>query len=267
MGYPDSQQDGGTGTDSETWSQSSTPPGPSDRRTLDPSVRPEHRRSDEESVSIHAAISGASAVLFDFDFTLADSSVGIINCINYALVKIGLAEASTDDILKTIGLYLPEALVVLKGEDYRHRGDEFFGHFTRKADDVMVENTFFLPGAGRALTVLNRRGYRIGIVSTKYRYRIETTLDRDGLRGAVDMIVGGEDVTQHKPSPEGLFKISDRLGVAVADCVYIGDNEVDARAAQAAEMPFVGVLSGSTSSDTFNDYPNRAVIGSVADII
>ena len=36
---------------------------------------------------IHPAVADAEAVLFDFDFTLADSSAGIITCINYALSK------------------------------------------------------------------------------------------------------------------------------------------------------------------------------------
>ena len=93
---------------------------------------------------IHPAISGVDAVLFDFDFTLADSSSGIITCINYALSEMGLGESSTEDIIKTIGLYIPEALVVLKGEKFRSRGQEFMAHFTHKADEVMVEGTFFL---------------------------------------------------------------------------------------------------------------------------
>ena len=63
---------------------------------------------------IHPAVADAEAVLFDFDFTLADSSAGIITCINYALSKMGLGESSTEDINKTVGLYLPEALVSLK---------------------------------------------------------------------------------------------------------------------------------------------------------
>ena len=267
MGHPNHRQDPENGTDTEAQAQSSPPPDPSLAQTSEPSVQPLCPRSDEESMPIHSAISGARAVLFDFDFTLADSSVGIITCVNYALMKMGLTEASTEDIVKTIGLYLPEALIVLKGEDYRPRGDEFLRHFTRKADDVMVEGTFFLPGADKVLTVLAERGYRTGIVSTKYRYRIETMLECQGLRGAVEIIVGGEDVTHHKPSPEGLLKMAERLGVPTASCVYVGDNEVDARAAQLAEMPFIGVLSGTTSSDTFKSYPNRDVIGSVADIV
>ena len=155
----------------------------------------------------------------------------------------------------------------LKGERFRPRGDEFLRYFTVKADDVMVEGTFFLPGADKALKTLSQLGYRLAIVSTKYRYRIHTVLERDELRDTIEVIIGGEDVTDHKPHPEGLFKAAGRLGLPVENCVYLGDSEVDARASQAAGMPFLPVRTGTTPAETFDAYPNLAVIDSVADII
>ena len=130
---------------------------------------------------IHHAVRDSKAVLFDFDFTLADSSVGIIACINYALTRIGLPESPPEDILKTIGLYIPEALVALAGEEYRPSGEEFFKFFTEKADEVMADGTYLYPGASKTLPALDELGYLVGIVSTKYRYRIESMMDRDGL--------------------------------------------------------------------------------------
>ena len=190
---------------------------------------------------VHPAVVDAEAVLFDFDFTLADSSAGIITCINYGLSEMGLGESSAEDIMKTIGLYIPEALVVLKGEQYRPLGEEFMKHFTHKADEVMVEDTFFLPGAESVLKALNLLGYRLAIVSTKYRFRIETVLERDGIRDTIEVIIGGEDVKNHKPHPEGLIKAANELGLPVGRCVYLGDSEVDARAAQSAGMNFIAV--------------------------
>ena len=216
---------------------------------------------------IHAAIRDSKAVLFDFDFTLADSSVGIITCINYALTKIGLPESSPDEILETVGLYIPEALVALAGEEYRPRGQEFFKRFTEKADEVMIEGTRLYPPTAKVIPALDRFGYRVGIVSTKYRYRIESMMDRDGLLDCLDVIIGGEDVTRHKPDPEGLTKAAAKLGVGIGDCVYVGDSHVDAGAARSAGMPFVAVLSGTTSADTFDGYPNLAVLPGIENLV
>ena len=220
-----------------------------------------------ERPSIHSAIRDARAVLFDFDFTLADSSVGIIACINYGLAKLGLPEAPDDKIMKTIGLYIPEALVALAGEEYRPKGQEFFGYFTDKADEVMADGTDIYPAAGRVIPNLAGLGYRVGIVSTKFRYRIEAMMEDARLLDCLDVIIGGEDVTHHKPAPDGLIKAAERLGLDAADCVYVGDSHVDAGAAQSAGMRFVAVLSGTTSEKTFERYPGVAVLPGIDGLV
>ena len=217
--------------------------------------------------AIHPAVADARAVMFDFDFTLADSSKGVVTCVNHALSQLGLSESPADAIARTIGLDLTTALAILAGEEQRPRGDEFLEHFMWKADEVMVDGTFFLPGASQVLKTLHAAGYPLGIVSTKGRRRIEAALDRDGLRGTVDVIVGADDVSRYKPDPERLNKAAGLLGIPTGLCVYVGDSEVDARAAQAAGMPFIPVLSGTTPAETFGPYPCKAVLSGVREII
>lgn len=45
-----------------------------------------------------------TALLFDFDSTLVDSSRGVVECVNNALRCLGLAEADEADIRRAIGL-------------------------------------------------------------------------------------------------------------------------------------------------------------------
>ena len=205
--------------------------------------------------------------MFDFDYTLADSSRGVVICVNHALSRLALPEAPADAIARTIGLDLTTVLTTLAGEEHRPRGDEFFEHFRSKADEVMVDGTFFLPGADQVLKTLHAAGYPIGIVSTKGRCRIEAALDRDGLRGTVDVIVGADDVSRYKPDPEGLNKAAGLLGIPTGQCVYVGDSEVDARAAEAAGIPFIAVLSGTTPAATFGRFRCRAVLAGVGDLV
>ena len=216
---------------------------------------------------VHTSLWDAKAVLFYFDFTLADSSVGIIACINYGLTKLGLPEAPDDKIMKTIGLYIPEALVALAGEEYCPKGQEFFGYFTEKADEVMADGTDIFPAAETVIPTLADCGLSVGIVSTKYRYRIESMMEDAGLLGYLDVIIGGEDVTRHKPAPDGLLIASEKLALDVEDCVYVGDSHVDAGAAQSAGMPFVAVLSGTTTARTFESYPSTAVLPSIDSLV
>ena len=55
------------------------------------------------------------SVVFDFDYTLGDSTNEIVLSINYALSKLGYGEKETETIRKTIELSLKDTFKVLTG--------------------------------------------------------------------------------------------------------------------------------------------------------
>ena len=70
---------------------------------------------------MNQAAAAARAVLFDFDFTLADSSDGITVCMNHALGLLGLSPAPASAIRRTIGLDLDTGLqLFLVAGSHRH---------------------------------------------------------------------------------------------------------------------------------------------------
>ena len=73
------------------------------------------------------------AIVFDFDYTLGDSSTGVIESANYALTSMELSPASDDAICATIGLSLENSLVSLAGEKHRGRAEEYIHFFVEKA--------------------------------------------------------------------------------------------------------------------------------------
>ena len=204
------------------------------------------------------------AVIFDFDLTLADSLDGIAECINHALRRMDLPVAGLHTIRRHVGLSLERTFHVLSGIDDADRAREFARRFIERADEVMIDRTRILPDVEPALTQVRARGLRTAIVSTKFRYRIEGVLRRDGIDALFDMIVGGEDVARFKPDPEGLQCALNRLGVASAEAVYVGDHAVDAEAAQLAGLPFLAA-PGCRSAD-FADYPVHGFLNSLLDL-
>jgi phosphoglycolate phosphatase len=204
------------------------------------------------------------AVLFDFDYTLADSSSAVVECANTALRALGLPEASEHDICRTIGLAIPEALARLAGEENRHRVVEFRQHWRKRSDEIMIEWTRFFPYVPAALANLNQCSLSLGIVSTKFRQRIEAGLNREALSHYFDVVVGGEDVKAHKPDPEGLIEALKRLGVPSSRALYVGDSVTDAETAQRAGVAFLAVLSGKTGREEFAGYPVEAILDNVA---
>jgi phosphoglycolate phosphatase len=206
------------------------------------------------------------AVIFDFDYTLADSSRAVVECANTALRALGLPEASEHDICRTIGLALPETLVRLAGDQHRHRATEFRQHWRRRSDEIMVAWTQVYPYVPAALEGLKQCKLGIGIVSTKYRSRIEAVLGREGLAHYFEAIVGGEDVEAFKPDPQGLLACLERLAVPRSRALYVGDSITDAETAQGTGLPFLAVLSGKTRREEFAAYPVESVLDTVADV-
>jgi phosphoglycolate phosphatase len=206
------------------------------------------------------------AILFDFDLTLADSSGGVTACANHALRALGLADAEPAAVRRTIGLSLAHSFRALSGNDDPGLGAAYARHFGEHADRVMADLVCLYPGAADTIRDLRGRGLRTAIVSTKFRYRIEDILNRAESSGLVDVIVGGEDVAQHKPHPESLLRALRLLDVHPSRAVYVGDHLVDAQAAASAQIPFIGVLTGATDAATWAAFAPLRIITSVTEL-
>jgi phosphoglycolate phosphatase len=201
-----------------------------------------------------------ASVIFDFDYTLADSSAGEVECVNYAFRAMNLPAAANADIHAMIGVSMPETFKRLTGDANRTRADEFVQLFIQRADAVMLDYIVLFDSARPAVQHLFENGLTLGIVSTKYRRRISAFLQREGLSHAFKVVVGGEDVAAHKPDPTGLLMALEKLGKPPAQTIYVGDSVVDAETAQRAGVPFVAVLSGVTPKTAFRDYTPLAII-------
>ncbi len=211
-------------------------------------------------------LSQPRAVLFDFDYTLADSSSAVVDCCNGALASMGLQQAAPDDIRRTIGLSIPDTLARLAGEEHRHREQEFRTHWRKRSDVIMVEQTYLYDEAHTAVATLREHGLAAGIVSTKWRQRIVDVLERESLTDGFSVIVGGDNVAEHKPDPEGLLAAAKSLGAAPAEVIYVGDSTTDAKAAGRAGMRFVAVLSGVTPANEFDEFAPLRVLAHVGEI-
>ena len=193
--------------------------------------------------------------IFDFDYTLADATTGIVECVNYALTQAGLETASVDSIRKTIGMTLMDIFFELTGIKDDDRVDIFFSSFMSRADEIMTENTILFDDTINVLTKLKQDGYNTGIVTTKLRRRINEVLNKYDITGLIDYIVGYEDVENPKPSPEGLLKAIKYFGDDKHSVLFIGDSMIDANTAANAGVDFAVVLTGTTEKEEFYKLP------------
>lgn len=206
--------------------------------------------------------------IFDFDYTLVDSSRGIVTCFRHVLGNHGHTGVTDTEIKRTIGKTLEESFSILTGITEARTLADYKREYVKAADVHMTANTFFFPETIEVLETLKSQGAVLGIVSTKFRYRILDLFEITGHDGLVDFIVGGEDVTAAKPDPEGLLLAIGRAsGGGKSEVLYVGDSVVDAATAQAAGTDFAGVLHGMTTCEELKTYPHVAIVDDLRGIL
>jgi sugar-phosphatase len=97
-----------------------------------------------------------------------------------------------------------------------------------------------IPGAAALLDALGEIPW--AVVTSATRALAEDRLRAVGLwRG--QFVVGADDVSEGKPSPEGYLAAARRLGVPPTDCVVFEDAPAGIEAGMRAGMPVIGVVS------------------------
>mgnify|MGYP000892953313 CR=1 FL=1 len=206
------------------------------------------------------------AVIFDFDYTLADATRGIVDCFRHAQESIGFPPPAEEDIIRTVGYPLEVMHEMLTGDTDPARARTVREAFLEMAADYMTANTRILPDTADVLAFLKRKGLSLGVVTSKRHARIEEFFRREGLYDLLTLIVGADDVTREKPDPEGLLSAMEAMGVTSAEAVYVGDSLVDAETARRAGCPFIAVTTGGASAEEFPPYHPRAVLSRLKEL-
>lgn len=202
-------------------------------------------------------------VLFDFDFTIGDSSRGILECFRYSLESHDLPVPDDATILSTIGMSLKDAFALFAPSGCF---ETLRGRYIERGDEVMVAWAVVYPESPELVSALRSRGYKTGVVTSKFRRRIEGILQKEGLSHLFDVIVGSEDVSRHKPYPDAIELAIQQLGGDPASTTYVGDAVVDLEAALSAGVSFIGISTGPTPANELavNGVP---VVGKLEDIL
>ncbi len=109
------------------------------------------------------------------------------------------------------------------------------------------------------MTHLKAAGVRVAIITADRRFETEETLLILGIAHLVDLIVCGDDGVPAKPAPDALLATCERLGVAPARTIMVGDTVTDLLMARNAGAGLgVAVLTGTG---------DQALLGAHADVI
>jgi phosphoglycolate phosphatase len=110
--------------------------------------------------------------------------------------------------------------------------DEFLERYEAR----MTRETRLFDGVAAVLAQIEARGLPWAIVTNKVTRFAEPLVRALGLLSGAATLVCGDTTPHAKPRPEPLLEAARRIGVAAAECVYVGDDLRDVQAGQAAGM-------------------------------
>ncbi|HMH82527.1 MAG TPA: HAD family hydrolase [Gemmatimonadales bacterium] len=190
------------------------------------------------------------AFLFDLDGTLVDSVYQHVLAWREALESAGI-ELSVWRIHRRIGMsggLFVNALFRETGRDLKPEQAAQIRQVHAAAYARQVRQVRPLPGARDLLAYLTKAGVPWAIGTSGRMESAKPALDMLDVPAGVP-IVTRDDVQYAKPDPDLFLAAAERLGVAIADSVVVGDSVWDLLAARRARALGVGLLSGGYGED------------------
>lgn len=176
-----------------------------------------------------------SAIIFDFDGTIADSFDVVLDLF-YQLT--GHAKFTPEEISEYKKLTFARALRKVKIPPRRLpvlliRGRKIM------ADRISEVKPF--PGMKAALKTLHDSGNLLMVISSNSNHNVETFLQQHGLHEYIDRVYGGIGLLSKSAA---LRKVMRQNRLKAADCIYVGDEVRDMLAARHARVRAAAVAWG-----------------------
>ncbi|HVP92215.1 MAG TPA: HAD family hydrolase [Acidobacteriota bacterium] len=126
--------------------------------------------------------------------------------------------------------------------------------------------SILLEGAAETLKRLKKHGFKLAIASTDTHKRTEESFKALKMFSLFDAIVGSDEVTDGKPSPDMIFEVLRRTNSKLHETVIVGDSVLDMQMGVNAKVKAcVGVLTGFTSKKKLQQLTD-VVISSIAEL-
>ena len=205
-------------------------------------------------------------VAFDLDGTLVDSAPGLTAAVDNALYALELPMAGEERVVTWIGngadVLIQRALTWARQERAALRaaqGKPSVDHddipqaeqqailrklFDRYYGEVAEEGSFLFPAVADTLGALHAKGLPLALVTNKPTPFVAPILSSLDIAKYFTVVIGGDDVKNKKPHPEPLLLVAEKLGLAPAELLFVGDSRNDIQAAKAAGCSSIGLTYG-----------------------
>ena len=205
------------------------------------------------------------AIIFDLDGVILDSiELSILN-VQAIARRQGLRVPNRDELTESFGLFWAEAAKKLWHgcNPEKIKGDVIKINKSRRYPFIanVIPAMYQLKKAGFILTILTNRENKTFFYHTKNTAVLDNKLFR--------LIQRPDNNPFKKPDPKAFdqtLSFLQKFNISKRQVVFVGDTIYDAQAAQAAQIEFIGVLTGAATEERFKKLNVKYIIKSAADL-
>jgi phosphoglycolate phosphatase len=205
--------------------------------------------------------------IFDFDGTLVDSAPGIVDVMQQCIDEYKLSTTVFEEWRVLIGVPLMRQMEIIFPDKSEEYWLEVATRYRAIYDSKTIEICPLFPFLKGMLDGLRAANVKISIASSKRRPLVEIVLRHHHLMDYFSLLVGAQDVANHKPHPESVYKTLQRLSVEADDAVVIGDSTYDLDMAHAAGVDAIGVTTGVHSREVLARSEPKHIVGSLDEVL
>ena len=205
--------------------------------------------------------------IFDFDGTLVDSAPGIVDVMKDVVAEYNLSQDLLSQWSHLVGVPLLRQMEILFPDKSPEFHDELAERYRAIYDTKTIEICPLFPGLEDMLKTLKKNNILISIASSKRRHLVDYVLEHHDLDKYFAMVVGAQDVTNHKPHPESVHHTVGKLGVDHSAVVVIGDSSYDLDMARNAGVDAIGVTTGIHTRELLQKSSPRHIVDGLHQVL
>jgi HAD superfamily hydrolase (TIGR01509 family) len=183
-------------------------------------------------------------IIFDIDGTLTSTNELIFASFNHVAEKYLSRTFSDKELMSFFG---PTEDVILKqwcGDNYEKARKDYYDFYS---DHHHMADLY--PGITEILNDLKSKNIFLSIFTGKGKDAATITLKKLEVYDYFDLIITGDDVKEHKPSPEGINIFLEKFNLKKEEVLMIGDAISDIKAARKAGIKIASVVWDSYAKE------------------
>ncbi|MCZ7602405.1 MAG: HAD family hydrolase [Melioribacteraceae bacterium] len=209
--------------------------------------------------------SNISTVVFDLDGTLVQSHTNIYKATMYAFEKLKIVDILPEkQFYNKIGHHFEDIFA-----DFRIVVDDFekFIKVYKDAYFDFIDSSILYPNVEKVLDELKAQNYNIALLTTKGQDQADRIIDHFNLSQYFDYIMGRRLGIAHKPAPDMLLHICEKLNASPASVLMVGDTEMDILCGKNAGSRTCGVTYGYRTKEELQNLNPDFVIDELNELL